>query len=459
MKENKEFLGTAPIGKLLFRLAVPTVAAQLVNMLYNIIDRIYIGHMPEDSASALTGVGVCMPLILLVSAFAALVSSGGAPRASIQMGKKDYDTAEHILGNCLTLLLLIAAVLTVVLLLFNREILLLFGASANTIGYASSYMTVYAIGTVFVQLTLGMNMFITAQGFAGTGMLTVLIGSVINIVLDPVFIFGLDMGVQGAALATILSQAVSYIWCLLFLCGKKTHLRLRKAYLPLKKAIIVPCVALGLAAFIMQISESIIAVCFNASLLRYGGDIAVGAMTICTSTMQFAMLPIQGIGQGAQPIVSYNYGARNTRRVKAGFLLLLKVCMIYSVFLWLAIMLFPRGFAGIFSSEAALVDYAASALRVYCAGMFLFGIQIACQLTFTSIGNAPCSIIVAVVRKFVLLIPLIYIVPAIGVLESRAMDVYLAEPVADVIAVTFTCILFYFQFRKALKKLSAEEVT
>ncbi len=459
MTDDKEFLGTAPIGKLLFRLAVPTVAAQLVNMLYNIIDRIYIGHMPNDGAAALTGVGVCMPLILLVSAFAALVSSGGAPRASIHMGKKDYDIAEHILGNCFTLLLLIAAVLSAVLLLFSRDILLLFGASANTIGYACSYMKVYAIGTVFVQLTLGMNMFITAQGFAGTGMLTVLIGSVLNIVLDPVFIFGLDMGVQGAALATILSQAVSCIWCLVFLCGRKTHLRLRRTSLPLKKTVIVPCVALGLAAFIMQISESIIAVCFNASLLRYGGDIAVGAMTICTSTMQFAMLPIQGIGQGAQPIVSYNYGAGNTGRVKAGFLLLLKICMFYSGFLWLAIMLFPRGFAGIFTSEAALVDYAASALRVYCAGMLLFGIQIACQLTFTSIGNAPCSIIVAVVRKFVLLIPLIYIVPAIGVLESRAMDVYLAEPIADIIAVSFTCVLFYFQFRKALKKLSAEEVT
>jgi putative MATE family efflux protein len=289
-------------------------------------------------------------------------------------------------------------------------------------------------------------------------MLTVLIGAVLNLVLDPLFIFAFDMGVQGAALATILSQAASCVWCIVFLCGKKTRLQLRGCYLALKGEVIVPCVTLGLAIFIMQISESVIAACFNSSLLKYGGDIAVGAMTICTSTMQFAMLPMQGIGLGAQPISSYNYGARNAGRVKETFHLLLKVCMTYSVVLWLAIMLFPRVFAGIFSGDAALLDYSVGALRIYCAAIFLFGIQIACQLTFTSVGNAVCSIIVAVVRKFVLLIPLIYIVPSIGILENKALDVYLAEPIADVIAVAFTSILFYFQFRKALKKLNTEEV-
>jgi putative MATE family efflux protein len=458
VQDDKEFLGREPIKKLLFRLAVPTVVAQLVNMLYNVIDRIYIGHMPENGALALTGVGVCMPIILMVSAFAALVSSGGAPRASIEMGRKNDTAAENILGNCFSLLLIISAVLTAILLLFNRQILLLFGASENTIEYAVSYMNVYAIGTAFVQLKLGLNMFITAQGFVKTGMLTVLIGAVLNLVLDPLFIFAFDMGVQGAALATILSQAASCVWCIVFLCGKKTRLQLRGCYLALKGEVIVPCVTLGLAIFIMQISESVIAACFNSSLLKYGGDIAVGAMTICTSTMQFAMLPMQGIGLGAQPISSYNYGARNAGRVKETFHLLLKVCMTYSVVLWLAIMLFPRVFAGIFSGDAALLDYSVRALRIYCAAMFLFGIQIACQLTFTSVGNAVCSIIVAVVRKFVLLIPLIYIVPSIGILENKALDVYLAEPIADVIAVAFTSILFYFQFRKALKKLNTEEV-
>jgi len=453
MIENKEFLGTEPIKKLLFKLAIPTVLAQLINMLYNIIDRVYIGHMPENSALALTGVGVCMPVILVVSAFAALVSSGGAPRASIQMGKKNYENAEHILGNCLTLLIIISISLTVILLVFGRDLLLLFGASENTIDYAHAYMNIYAIGTIFVQLTLGLNMFITAQGFAKTGMLTVLIGAIMNIILDPIFIFALNMGVRGAALATILSQAVSCIWCLVFLCGNKTYLKIRKMNLALKSNIIIPCVTLGFATFLMQISESIITICFNASLLKYGGDIAVGAMTICTSIMQFAMLPMQGIGQGAQPIASYNYGAKKAGRLKETFSLLLKACLIYSIVLWLAIMLFPSLFSRIFTGDSALIEYTSTALRIYCAGLFLFGIQIACQLTFTSIGNALCSIIVAVMRKFILLIPLIYIIPAIGIFENKALNVYLAEPIADIIAVTFTSILFYFQFRKAIKNL------
>ncbi len=445
---GREFLGTEPVGKLLFRLAVPSVTAQLINMLYNVVDRIYIGHMPEEGALALTGVGVCMPLILIISAFASLVSSGGAPKASIFMGRKENDTAEHILGNCFTLLLFISVVLTAFLLVFHRPLLLLFGASENTIGYASDYMRIYALGTIFVQLTLGMNMFITAQGFAGTGMLTVLIGAICNIILDPVLIYIFDMGVRGAALATIISQGISCTWCLLFLCGKKTQLRIRKEYFPLRNGIILPCVALGFATFLMQSSESILAICFNSSLLKYGGDIAVGAMTICTSVMQFALLPLQGIGQGAQPITSYNYGAGNTSRVKEIVFLLLKICVSYSVLLYAAVMLFPRGFASIFSEDAALLDYAVHALRIYCGALFLFGIQIACQLTFTAIGNAVCSVIVATVRKFVLLIPLIYIVPLF--VSDKAKGVFMAEPIADLIAVTFTAILFYFQFKKVI---------
>ncbi len=455
MDDDKEFLGREPVKKLLFKLAVPTVIAQLVNVLYNIVDRIYIGHMPGDGALALTGVGVCMPLILVVSAFAALVSSGGAPRASIRMGENDYPAAEKILGNCFSVLLIISACLTAVLLLFNRELLLLFGASENTIGYASSYMTIYALGTVFVQMTLGLNMFITAQGFAKIGMLTVLIGAVCNIILDPVFIFIFQMGVRGAALATILSQAVSCIWCIVFLTRDKTFIRIKRSCMKIEKAVILPCLALGTATFIMQFSESIISVCFNSSLLKYGGDTAVGAMTICASIMQFAMLPLQGIGQGAQPISSYNYGARNAERVKETFKLLLTTCMIYSVLLYLGIMLFPKVFASIFSNDPALIDYTAGAMRVYCAVLFVFGIQLSCQLTFTSIGNAVCSIIVAVVRKFVLLIPLIYILPSLPFLTDKAIAVFMAEPVADVIAVTFTVILFTSEFRKAMKKIEA----
>ena len=401
---------------------------------------------------ALTGVGVCMPIIMIVSAFAALVSTGGAPRASISMGRGDQKSAENILGNCFCLQLLVSAVLTAVLLIWNRDFLMAFGASENTISYAVSYMNIYAVGTIFVQLTLGMNAFITAQGFAKIGMLSVLIGAVLNIVLDPIFIFGLGMGVRGAAAATVLSQAVSCIWVLSFLMGKKTFLRIRAKYMRLNPKVFLPCIALGLATFIMQSSESVISVCFNSSLLNYGGDIAVGAMTILTSVMQFAMLPLQGLGQGAQPIISYNYGAGNKSRVKKAYFLLLKSSLFYSCLLWGGIMLFPTGFASIFTSDPQLVEFSAMALRIYMAVMFIFGIQMACQMTFTSLGNAKASIAVAVVRKFVLLLPLIYLLPRILPMD-QTKAVYLSEPIADTLAVTFTVILFTFQFRKALRAL------
>ena len=453
MQATSDFLGTEPVGRLTLRLAIPAVTAQLVNMLYNLVDRMYIGHIADIGSLALTGVGVCAPLILLIAAFAALVFMGGAPRVSMLMGKGENEQAERVMGNCFTLLVGLSILLTIVISIWDRDLLLLFGASENTIDYAADYLHIYAFGTLFVELTLGMNAFITAQGFAKVGMYTVLIGAAANIVLDPIFIFALGMGVRGAALATVLSQGLSCAWVLVFLCGKKAFLRLRRENLFVSPKLILPCVALGLATFTMQASESVISVCFNASLLRYGGDIAVGAMTILTSVMQFAMLPLQGIGQGAQPITSYNFGAKNTGRVRETFRLLLKVCLIYSVSLWLLIELFPGLFARIFTPDAELIAFTARVLRIYCAGLFLFGIQIACQMTFVSIGSALCSIIVAVLRKFVLLLPLIYLLPAL--LSDQTTAVYLAEPVADVIAVTCTAILFATQFRKALHKLEA----
>ena len=425
--------------------------AQLINMLYNIVDRIYIGHMPGDGSLALTGIGVCMPLIMLVAAFAALVSAGGAPRASIFMGKRDHEAAEKTLGNCFGLQVIVSVILTAVLLIWNEELLLAFGASENTIGYATDYMSIYAIGTLFVQMTLGMNTFITAQGFTKISMISVLIGAVCNIALDPLFIFGVDMGVKGAALATILSQAISCVWVIAFLCSKRSRLRIQRKNIRLQRKIILPCIALGTAAFIMQASESVISICFNSSLLEYGGDIAVGAMTIMVSVMQFAMLPLQGIAQGAQPITSYNYGAKNAVRVKKTFRLLLITCMTYSVTLWAAVMLFPKLFVGIFTPDKALIDFAAPMLQIYLGGLCLFGIQIACQMTFTSLGKAVNSIIVAVVRKFVLLLPLIYIMPRM--IADQTKGVYMAEPVADVIAVTFTAILFSVQFKKAMREI------
>lgn len=451
MQDGKTFLGTQPIKKLLPKLAVPTVIAQLVNMLYNIVDRIYIGHIPEVGSLALTGIGVCMPLILIVSAFSAFVASGGAPRASIFMGRGDGDSAEKTLGGCLTMQVIISLLLTVAMLIWKDELLYLFGASENTIYYAADYMGIYALGTIFVQITLGLNAFITAQGFAKVGMKTVIIGAALNIVLDPVFIFAFGMGVKGAALATVISQAVSCAWVISFLCGSKTVLRLKKENLLPGLRLMPPCIALGLSVFVMQASESVISMCFNTSLLRYGGDIAVGAMTILSSVMQFAMLPLQGVAQGAQPITSYNFGAGNSARVRESFRLLLTVCLVYSVALWGLVMLFPRIFVGMFASDAPLIDFASRALRIYCGAMFIFGIQTSCQMTFVSIGYALCSIIVAVMRKFVLLIPLIYIMPQL--LSDKVSAVYAAEPVADSLAVIFTAVMFAVNFKKALRKM------
>ena len=452
MNEKKDFLGTEPIGKLMFKLSVPAIAAQLINMLYNIVDRIYIGRMGAEGALALTGVGVTTPIIIVVSAFAALIASGAAPRASIEMGRGDPKAAEKILGASFAAQLVISAVLTMVLLLWGRPMLLMFGASANTIPYAHAYLSIYAVGTLFVQLTLGMNAFITAQGDSRTSMFTVLIGAICNIILDPIFIFGLGLGVRGAALATILSQGVSCVWVMRYLTGKKSKLRLRKENIRLDKGVLLPVLALGISPFIMQSSESIISICFNSSLLKYGGDAAVGAMTICTTVMQFAMMPMQGFAQGAQPISSYNFGARNADRVKKTFVTLLSCCFVYAVLLWGAVQLFPGVFAGLFATDAGLLAYASNALRVYTGAMFIMGIQIACQMTFISLGNALSSVLVAVFRKFIMLIPLIYLLPMF--FADKAFAVYLAEPVADLCACLFTVILFGREFKKAMKQLA-----
>lgn len=448
---NNDFLASEPVGRLLFKLAVPTLTAQLINMLYNMVDKIFVGHMPGDGDLALAGLGICLPLILIVSAFSALIASGGAPRASIEMGKGNREEAERIMGSCATLLVLLALALTAVMLLFNREILMLFGASENIIDYAVDYMNIYAMGTVFVQLTLGMNAFITAQGFTKQSMLTVLIGAFLNIILDPVFIYVFGMGVKGAALATIVSQAVSCLWVLAFLSGKKTLLSIKTRYLIMDGKIVLSCVALGIAPFIMQGSEGIISICFNSSLQRYGGDIAVGAMTVLSSTMMLVMLPLNGIAQGAQPILSYNFGALRPDRVKALFFLLLKVCLAFSFTVWAVIMLFPRGFVSIFTPEPELIAYTARAIRVYSAVMCIMGIQIACQMTFISLGNAKASAVVAIVRKFLLLLPFVYLLP--HCMEDKAMGVFLAEPVSDFLAISFTAVLFTMQFRRALHQM------
>ena len=448
-QQDKNLLGTAPIGKLLFKLAVPSVIAQIVNLLYNMVDRIYIGHY-DPSGLALTGVGICMPIIMAVSAFAALVGMGGAPNASIAMGQKDNARAEKIMGNCLSFLILLSVILTVVVSVWCRPLLLAFGASENTIDAAVEYMQIYAIGTLFVQFALGMNAFITAQGFTTVSMLSVLIGAVLNIVLDPVFIFLFHMGVRGAALATIISQAVSAIWVVWFLCSKRSTLRLKLKNLRIVPKILLPCLFLGFSPFIMQITESVLSVCFNTSLLKYGGDIAVGSMTILSTLMQFCMLPLNGLTQGAQPITSFNFGAQKYTRVRRSFKLLLISSLVYSTLLWALVMLFPSMFVRMFNSNPALIEYASSAMRVYFAVCALFGIQIACQQTLIAIGNAKTSVFLAIFRKLILLIPFIYILPLI--FENKAFAVFLAEPVSDFIAVTTTAILFTIYFKKAVPK-------
>ena len=455
MNNNQsQALATEPVGKLLLKLSAPAIAAQIVNLLYNMVDRMYIGHIENVGSLALTGVGVCFPLIMIISAFAALVGMGAAPRASIFMGKGDKETAEKILGNSFSLLLCMSLVLTAIFQLFSRPLLMTFGASENTIAYALDYIRIYSLGTVFVQLTLGLNAFISAQGFAKTSMMTVLIGAVCNIVLDPVFIFLFDMGVKGAALATIISQFISMVWILKFLTGSKTELKIRKTNLKLMPEVFLPCMALGLSPFIMQATESLISVCFNSSLLKYGGDIAVGSMTILTSVMTFSILPLQGLCQGSQPIISYNFGAKNADRVKKAFRLTLICCLAFSTLLWVCVMSFPEVFIKIFNNDPALVEFASSALKIYMAVNCVFGAQIACQQTFIALGNAKCSLFLALLRKIILLIPLIYILPLF--IQNKTNAVFLAEPVADILAVTCTVILFTFQFKKSMEQLKQQ---
>ena len=447
---NTQAMETERVPKLLAQLAIPAVVAQVINLLYNIVDRIYIGHIPDIGASALTGVGLFTPILMLLNAFAMLAGSGGAPRAAIDMGQQDQKGAEKTMGNCFALLLMLAVVLTTTGYIFAPQLLRMFGASDVTLPYAVAYARIYILGSVFVLLVMGMNPFITTQGFAKISMLTTVIGAVINIILDPIFIFALGMGVRGAALATVLSQAVGAVWILRFLSGKKTILHLRKENVRLEKEVIMPCLALGISTFVMLSTESILSISFTSSLARYGGDIAVGAMTIITSISQLVSMPLQGICQGGQPIISYNYGAHNEKRVKEAFFTQFKVCVSFSVACWIIILLVPQIFAGMFSGNAELVQYTSWALRIYMAGIFSQGFQICCQQSFVALGQAKISLFLACLRKLILLIPLIFLLPVF--LENKVFAVFLAEPVSDILAATVTTIVFLNKFNGILKR-------
>lgn len=452
--KKEQDLGSDNIGKLMFTLAVPAITAQLVNMLYNIVDRIYIGHIPEIGSAALTGVGICFPIIMLIMAFSSLVAMGGAPQAAIAMGQQNNEKAERILGNCFTSLLIVAAALTAVFLIFGEPILRAFGASDNTIGYANDYLQIYVIGTVFVQIALGMNMFITTQGFAKISMLTVVIGAALNIALDPVFIFVFNMGVRGAALATIISQGVSAAWVLKFLTGRKTTLRIRKRGMRIRPKILLPVLALGVSPFIMQSTESLLSVVLNTSLLKYGGDIAVGAYTVIGSVMQIVNLPMQGLFQGAQPITSFNYGAQNFDRVKKSVRLLTTTAVIYGTLFWLALMLAPQVFVGMFTGDAELTEMTVWAMRIFLAGVFAFGFQGAFQNSFLALGQAKVSLLLALLRKIVLLIPLIFVMPLF--FENKLFGVFIAEPIADITAALVTTISFLTWARRNLNRTKTE---
>lgn len=452
-EENK--LGVMPVGKLFVSLAAPAIAAQLINLLYNVVDRIYIGHIPEIGSVALTGVGVTFPVLMLISAFAALVGFGGAPRAAICLGRGEKDAAEEILGNCVSMLLIVAAILTAVFSIWGEPILYAFGASDETVFYAKEYLSVYVLGTVCVQLTTGLNSFITSQGFASTAMKTVMIGAGLNLVLDPIFIFAFGMGVRGAAIATILSQAVSAAWVVGFLRGKRTILRIGLKNMKIRLRVLGPVLALGVSPFIMQATESLLSVCFNTSLLKYGGDIAVGAMTILSSVMSAALMPIQGMSQGMQPIVSFNYGAKKMDRVRKAFTIALRACLIYTTALWAVAMLFPGVLARIFTPDPELIDYCVWAIRIYMGATCVFGAQIACQQTFVALGKAVHSLFLAILRKIILLIPLIYILPMF--FEDKVFAVFLAEPISDFIAVATTVTLFSLSAWKMMKGKKVEE--
>ena len=451
MKQNNTMLAEMPIRQLFFRLAVPAVLAQMINILYNLVDKMFIGHIPQYGREALAGVGVTTPVILAVSAFAALVSMGGAPKVSILLGRQQKETAEKVIGTCTWMILVMSLALTVVMRVFGQRILMLFGASAQTLPYAAEYMNIYCLGTLFTQLALGLNTFITAQGFTAVSMRNVAVGAVTNVVLDALLIQGFHMGVQGAAIATVIAQGVSACFVVQFLCGRRSPLKLKLPHIRFQSALLFPCILLGTSPALMQLTENLVAISFNVSLQKYGGDIAVSSMSILNSIMQFVMLLLPGLVQGAQPILSFNLGAKNFPRVRTTFRYLLISCVAGSAVIWAVCMFVPAGVAGIFTDDAQLTAYTVWSIRIYLAMLWLYGVQVACQYSFVALDQAPTAIFLTIWRKIILLIPLIFILP--HVVPNAAMGVFLAEPLADTAAICTTAPLFYRYFRKLEKEI------
>ncbi len=453
--DPRQALANAPLWPLMLRLAAPSMLAALVNLLYNIVDRVYIGHMGADGDLALTGLGLTFPVVLSISAFASLAGAGGAPIAAIYLGKGDEDTAQRILGNSLLMLLALSASLTTLFFIIKRPLLFLVGASAQTFPYADQYLTVYLCGTLFVQLSLGLNKYISCQGKSKIAMLSVLIGAVCNLVLDPLFIFVLDLGVRGAALATVLSQGLSALWVVRFLCSDRSALRIRPDYLRPRKDLIRRICALGVSPLIMDLTESAVSLVLNRGLQTYGGDLYVGSMAILSSVMQIAFSLNNGFAGGVQSIISFNYGAGNFDRVKQTFRRVIGVTFLMGAAFTTCVALFPAFFAGLFTDNPELIDLSSRALPVFCAGMFVFGIQTGCQNTYLGLGQARISLFFALLRKVFLLIPLALALPRLGL---GVWGVYWAEPVADTLSALSIGITFFVTYKKILSEDALKKV-
>lgn len=455
MKTNHLDLQNTPIKKLFIMIAIPSIISQISSACFNLADRAFIGRIPMIGQDALTSIGLCLPIIMLITAFASLIALGGAPRVSILLGKQQKQEAEKILGNCFSGLLITSFLLMFIFYVFQSPILQLLGAKGQSLLYAKEYLSIYLLATFPIQVTVGLNIFIISQGFPKIGMISILIASITNIILDPILIFQANLGIKGAAFATLISQSIAAIWVIHFLYSSKSFVRLKFKNFKLKKEIILPCIALGFAPFIMQSTESLIIMSFNSSLLKYGGTLAVSAFTILSSLLQFTLMPTSGFAQGAQPIISYSYGSNNKQRLKQAFLISFRCCLSYSFILWIFLMIKPLSFVQFFTPDPQLQELTSYYLRIYLFGYGIFGAQIACQQALVALGNAKISAFLAMFRKLILLLPFIFLLP--NLFENKTYAVFLAEPCADIIAVLTTVTIFYITFKKLLQSNEMKE--
>jgi putative MATE family efflux protein len=451
---REERMASASIGSLTVSMAFPAILAQLINILYSIIDRIYIGHMKGVGSAALTGVGVTFCITVFISAFSGFISNGAAPLAAIWLGKGDGEHAEKILGNSVTFLLLCTVILMAFFYAFQTPLLYLFGASDATIGYATSYISIYLIGTVFVELSLGLNAFIICQSQSRIAMYSVLIGAVANIILDPIFIFVLHLGVKGAAIATVVSQALSALWVVSFLTGQKTSLKIRLSCMKFESGILFSIFSLGISPFIMRATESFISIVLNHGLQTYGGDLYVGSLTIMQSVMQIFAAPVSGYTQGLAPVISYNYGAGNFKRVREVYRWMIGGCFVFMLLATLTTILFPEWYAFFFTEDTELIALVGKTMPIFMLGMLIFGLQNGIQPTFLALGQAKISLFIAVLRKIILLIPLAIILPHF----FGVMGVYYSEPISDILSATTATVLFLCNIKKILSKEALEKI-